>query len=378
MLKVNSTVSTFLIAGTIAAGMMSSVNWTGDPRLGRGLQFVFDLPAHAQEKVTEAPDANWAASATGRVEPVSGTVEISSQASGRIETMYVSTGDAAKKGDVLFRLDDEDAYNRVRAAQAEVEVRKLERQEDSATGARLERQNAQDAAAEAERKLFAAWLSFDEAVQDNDVGSGSNADVDAARDAVTKAQVEVRKTRRDLQRVERNQEDAPLPTRLETALEIARAELSMAERAFQRTRVRAPFDGTVLKTMARVGETAAASPQRPLLTFGDTSTLRVRAELEERDVSDVRVGQRIVVRVDAFPDQDFGGKVTSIASALGSPRIATRGPRRPNDVDVLEVEAELDGTPPLLTGMRVDVFFQPDEKKTSQSSATGTDAPVAN
>jgi HlyD family secretion protein len=52
--------------------------------------------------------------------------------------------------------------------------------------------------------------------------------------------------------------------------------------------------------------------------------------------------------------------VTSISQSLGAPRIATRGPRRPNDVEVVEVMVSLDGNPPLFTGMRVDAFFKLD------------------
>ena len=75
----------------------------------------------------------------------------------------------------------------------------------------------------------------------------------------------------------------------------------------------------------------------------------------------MRVGQRVVVRCDAYPDRDFTGVVTSVGLSLGGARIATRGPRRPNDVEVLEVQAALDNAPPLLTGMRVDVFFKFDD-----------------
>ena len=84
----------------------------------------------------------------------------------------------------------------------------------------------------------------------------------------------------------------------------------------------------------------------------------------------VRVGQQVVVRVDAYPDRDFPGTVTSTAASLGSPRIVARGPRRPNDVEVLEVLVALDGQPPLLTGMRVDVFFKADGNQ--QSAVTTT------
>ena len=126
----------------------------------------------------------------------------------------------------------------------------------------------------------------------------------------------------------------------------------------EKTRLRAPYDGTVLGVTARSGELTVASPEAVLVTFGDLSGLKVRAEVEERDATKIKVGQRIVVRADAYPEREFEGKVTLIGSALGNPRINTRGPRRPNDVEVLEVQADLDGTPPLLTGMRVDVFFR--------------------
>ena len=49
----------------------------------------------------------------------------------------------------------------------------------------------------------------------------------------------------------------------------------------------------------------------------------------------------------------------------GAPRIATRGPRRPNDVEVVEVMVDLDGHPPLFTGMRVDTFFKLDNNQAS-------------
>jgi HlyD family secretion protein len=104
--------------------------------------------------------------------------------------------------------------------------------------------------------------------------------------------------------------------------------------------------------------------------FGDLSALKVRAEVEERDTAKIRVGQQVIVRADAYPDQDFEGHVASMAQSLSSPRIATRGPRRPNDVEVLEALIDLDGLPPLLTGMRVDVFFK--HEATASTAATAS------
>src|SRR6202008_9651 len=93
---------------------------------------------------------------------------------------------------------------------------------------------------------------------------------------------------------------------------------------------------------------------------GDVSSLRVRAEFEERDIGKIRVGQAAIVRWDAFPGQDFEGKVNALAQALAPPGPGHGGPRGPPDVDVLEVIIALDGKPPLLPGMRVDVFLRAD------------------
>ena len=97
--------------------------------------------------------------------------------------------------------------------------------------------------------------------------------------------------------------------------------------------------------------------------------MRVRAEVEERDVLKIHVGQRVIIRADAYQGRDFEGVVTTLAPALGPPRILSRGPRRPNDVEVLEVLATLDGEPVLLSGMRVDVYFKLDTAADKTSSA---------
>ncbi len=117
----------------------------------------------------------------------------------------------------------------------------------------------------------------------------------------------------------------------------------------------------MLSVAARVGEIASPSPEQVLLLLGNVAALKVRAEVEERDAAKVRVGQLVIVRSDAYPDREFNGKVASLAPTLGPGKLGQRGPRRPNDVDVLEVVVDVEGQPPLLPGMRVDVFFKPVE-----------------
>ena len=264
-----------------------------------------------------------------------------------------------KTGDLLVRLDDDDALTKVAGAHAEAQVRVRERNEEDARGLQLERRNAEDDVASAERSVFGAQQEFDDALDKKRNNNGSDDDVDKARTKLADANKKLADERADLAAVNAKS-GMPLPTRLEAALSVARAELTGAELGVEHTRVRAPYNGTVLNVMAKEGEVAAPSPENTLVVFGDLSAMKVRAEVEERDAAKIHVGQRVVVRADAYPDQDFEGRVGSIAQSLSQPNIVSRGPRRPNDVEVLEAMVDLDGLPPLLTGMRVDVFFKHD------------------
>jgi HlyD family secretion protein len=358
MVKLDPTV-TAVAAAAIAAIVTSVTLNQITPRLGGEAQADSALAADALTRPV------WAASATGRVEPKDGEVRISSEAPARIVEVIAKTNDRVAAGDPLVLLSDDDLEAKLSAAQSEAEVRILERDEEQATGVALERRQAEDEVNEAERARFRAQLAFDEAYRQAKLGSGDDKTVADARQKLVEARQKATDARARLDAV-LAKPDLPHPTRVESALWVARTDVAQVESAIEKTRVRAPQDGTILNMWAKVGEMAAPSPDSPLLLFGDISGLRVRAEVEERDVTKIRVGQRVVVRADAFPDKDFEGVVTQVAPALGSPRITSRGPRRPNDVEVLEVLAALDGTPPLLTGMRVDVFFR---HETSASAA---------
>lgn len=370
--KVNSTIVTLGLAGILAIAIgfyVNSVSW-GPVAEEKTAAATNDAKPAVDTTSSTTPSTTWAASATGRVEPKSGEVHISAEVPGRIIDIPGSLNERVKAGDLLLRLDDADAFTKVTAASAEASVRTRERDEETVRGLALDRRNAEDAVASAERALFGARQVFDDALQDKRTANGTDEAVDSARKKVDDAKKKVADERANLASVNAKN-GMPLPTRLESALAVARSDLSAAELGVEHTRVRAPFDGTVLNVTAKKGEVAAPSPENTLLIFGDLSTLKVRAEVEERDAAKIHVGQRAVVRADAFPDQDFEGRVSSIAQSLSTPTIVTRGPRRPNDVEVLEAVVDLDGLPPLLTGMRVDVFFKHDA--TAETSSTKLD-----
>jgi HlyD family secretion protein len=361
-----STISSLFLAFAIAAAVVAGASYYLPSANISG-------KLNAQTTAKPLPKAQWDAAAPGRVEPNGGEIRIGSVTPGRIVEVTVGANDRVIAGDLLIRLSDDEALARVHGARAEVAVRKRERDAAEANAPELvrARRQAEDAVADAEYALMQARAEMDAAfiAYRRNQSSENLLSLNNGRQSVRGAS-----TRLDIERTALRKAETvagiALPTRAEAGFTVARSEMSLAITAIERTRIRAPRDGTVLSVAARVGETATPSPEQVLLLMGDISALKVRAEVEERDAAKVRVGQLVVVRSDAYPGRDFAGKVASLAPSLGPGKLGQRGPRRPNDVDVLEVMVDMEGQPPLLPGMRVDVFFKPVE--TVEGSARRT------
>lgn len=374
MPKADSSINMLIVAAVVALGIGYFVPQTFSQKVAQATGS--DAKPEASTQPVTAPPAqsqsgSWAASAPGRVEPMGGETRISVQMPGRITDVLVSVNDRVMTGDLLLKLADDELIARVLAARAEVAVRKRDRDNENVNRSAQDRRTAEDNFANAERQLVAARSDLDRLLRDKRSGvATAGADVDKARETARTSVDRLEQNRAALQKALAS--DTSVPTRLEAGLTAARAELALAEAAYERARIRAPADGNVLQVNAKVGEIVAPSPENVLVVVGDTSSLRVRAEFEERDIGKVRLGQAAVVRSDAFPGKDFVGRVSSLAQALGPTKLGQRGPRRPTDVDVLEVIIDLNGQPPLLPGMRVDVFLK--AELATQPAAAATQA----
>jgi len=377
--KVNSTLTSLVVAAVAAVGIAFAVeHWRGgSSAIFGGPQATVAQPANgttasAASRTSATKSSGWTASASGRVEPRDGEVRIGTQMPGKVAQVLVQMNDQVKAGDLLVRMDDDEVKGKLPGVVAETEARRRERDMEPAVKLAADRRTAEDSLAEAERNAFRARMELDRLQMAAARGQVGNSTVPAAGEIETaRAALATARNTLESERVNNRRVQAlagmPLPTRLEAGLAMARSELSAMESAVERTRIRAPADGTVLLVNTRAGETASPSPEDVLVVFGDLTLIRVRAELEERDVGKIRTGQTVVVRSDAYPGQDFNGRIIAMANALGAPRLAPKGMRRPTDQDVLQVLVELEGRPPLIPGLRVDVFFRPDSTVNVQS-----------
>jgi HlyD family secretion protein len=233
-------------------------------------------PTYRFAKVERGP-LTATVSATGTLNPVT-SVSVGTQVSGQIKELFVDFNSTVKKGQLIARIDPETFEYRLRQAQA---------------------------------------------------------DVDAARSAVYRAQVNLANAKRDLARtrelVERNFVSPADLDRAQAQFDLAQAELrtaqaTLAQREAQlasaqvdlaRTQIRAPVDGVVIKRSVDVGQTVAASLQAPELFViaKDLRDMQVETSIDEADVGRIRVGQRATFTVDAFPGRTFSGEVKQVRKA---------------------------------------------------------------
>ena len=78
--------------------------------------------------------------------------------------------------------------------------------------------------------------------------------------------------------------------------------------------VSSPFAGTVIEKTAVIGD--LATPDKPLFTVADLSTVWIEANINERDLSRIRLGAEALVKVTAYPEETFKGRVAYISAVV--------------------------------------------------------------
>jgi len=295
--------------------------------------------------------------AAGRVEPVSEEIRIGAQIGGVLREVTVEEGQRVAQGAVIAIVENGDFRARVAQAEASMALRRAEL-DRLVNGARdQERRQAAAAVEEARAVLANAGTELDRERRLFATGDISRSDWERAQREFDVAASRVSQASERSAFVSAPARADEL-ARAQAAVDLAAAQLAEAQALLEKTVVRAPFAGTVLKRYRKAGETVSDKGDTPIVSFGDDSRLRVRVEVDETDVARLRVGDRAYFTAAAFGTERFGGRVGRIGSALGQKNVETGQPAEKLDTKVLETLVDLDGRPPLPPGLRVDSFIQ--------------------
>jgi RND family efflux transporter MFP subunit len=189
---------------------------------------------------------------------------VASKGTGRLEFLGVEEGDRVKRGEIIARLEDADVLATLAQARANLAVAQADSQDAVRS---LERT----------RELFKSTL-------------------------VSKAELDAAEAR---------------SLRVTASIKYAEATVRSAEVAVENTRIRAPFDGTVLTKNADVGEVVApfassANSRGAVVTMADMNSLLVEADVSESNITRVTPGQPCSIVLDAYPDRSYPGSVHKI------------------------------------------------------------------
>ncbi|MFN7552832.1 MAG: HlyD family secretion protein, partial [Pseudomonadota bacterium] len=268
-------------------------------------------------------------------------------------------GDTVAKGQVLAEIENAEFLAAVALARAQLALREAER-DRLRSGARAEeraearavRDEARALAKQADEDLARRRALAQRGTLGREALDQAQAQADAAR-----ARLAVAEARHALVEAGAREEDLRVA---EAAVAAAQAELDRAQALYEKTLIRSPVDGVVLKRDLREGETVVALSPLPLARIGDLSRRYVRADVDELDVGRVREGMRATVASDAFPGREFGGEVVHVAGRMGRRSVVTDRPAERVDARVLEVLLRLDPEADLPVGLRVDVRIDAD------------------
>ena len=233
------------------------------------------------------------------------------QIAGKVMAVEVMEGDRIRQGQVLLRLDDSEmrsalAVAELGAQQAEFKLRQW--REVQAPTARASDQQARANLLQAQAQLERQRELFKQGF----IGQ-------AALDEATRAFQVAASLARTASAQRQANEDPGLEQQLaQSALVLARANADAARARLSYTTLRAPFDGVVVSRSVEPGDTV--QPGKTLLLLAPLGVTELVAQIDERNLSLLRVGQPAVASADAFAKQRFAAVVSAIAPSVDAQR----------------------------------------------------------
>lgn len=212
--------------------------------------------------------------ATGNLEPVN-QVEVGTEISGTIESVYADFNDKVRVGQALVSLNTDQLEAKLRQSKASLDLAKARVEESNATAIETFKKFTRS------DDLMKKGLSSQE-THDANYASYKRA---VALQAITRAQVAQ-----------------------------ATAQLDADRTTLKKAVIHSPINGIVLKSSVEPGQTVAASLQAPVLftLAEDLAKMELHVDIDEADVGQVKAGQEASFTVDAYPTQPFSAQILKI------------------------------------------------------------------
>ena len=237
--------------------------------------------------------------------------QVSFKVPGRVIERLVSEGDRVKSGQLVARLDDTEQQEQLtlrRAELAEAEAAYAALQ----AGSRPQEIAAAEAtlhSVEADRDRLRLDFTRQQELRGKDAIADRELEASQAQLKVAEARAAEAAERFKLVQAGPRVEDV---AQGHARVDQARAAIALAETQVENTRLLSPLNGVVLSQNIEPGE--YVSPGMPIVTVADIAHVWVRAYVNQTDLGRVRLGQKVAVRTDTFPNKPYEGTIGFISS----------------------------------------------------------------
>jgi HlyD family secretion protein len=257
--------------------------------------------------------------APGKIEPQT-QVKISADIAGKVVHLLVKEGDKVRRGQLMLQLDDTQYRAAADQARAQLATARA-RVKDAGTTLKVAESNYTRQASLWKEKVL-SQAEWDQATST----------IESARTASSAAEQEVSR---------------------------AEAAYAGASDNLAKTRFLAPFDGVVSALDVEQGEIVIIgtmnNPGTQIMTVSDLSRMLVKADVDESDVVDMKLGQKAKISVDAMPDTTFPGTVVEIGNTAKRSNLTASSEGQTN----FEVKVVFDSqVPEVRPGMTADVEIE--------------------
>jgi HlyD family secretion protein len=279
------------------------------------------------EEVTRR-DLTMVISASGSVRPKR-KVDISASSIGKVTKVAVREGDVVERGQFLLQIDPIELETAVARIEAMLEAAKA---------------NERQAVAQADQ----AKNDYERAKTLLAGGYRTSQEVDAAKTNYDVAAARLEAVSQDILQY--------------------RANLASARHSLKEVTITAPMSGIVTRRNVEEGETAIMGTLNNLgtvlLTIADLSTIETEIEVDETEVTRMKIADKAKVTLDAYPDTSFTGEVSEIGN---SPILSAASATQQQGVDFKVVVTILDSIPNVRPGLSADAEITVAESKNALS-----------
>jgi multidrug resistance efflux pump len=292
----------------------------------------------------------------GYIEPVTEVRRLCFKSEGVVDSVQVAVGQHVKQGDTLMQLDCAELLAQKELAQRQVDLAHAKRDlinsgsdkhdvESARALLDIEKEKLTRATQECKRyqRLFCEGACTAQQLEHVE------SECRQAAASVSNREAAVQHLKNIVKGEERRLADVDA--------EFAEAQLHLVDVQIDERNLKAPFDGEVLEILRREGESTSLRDE-PVLLFGNTSALQVRAEIDERFAHLLRPGLPAQITLRSDDSICFNVSIREVRGIMGRKTVFANSIQERKDTDVLTVIADIQTDRRLPVGLEVDLTIQ--------------------